>query len=250
MIPALNEMDSIRHVLLRIPRRISGIDEIVTVVIDDGSQDETTRVAKESGADFVVKHPTNLGVARAFMTGVRVAQELDAFILVNIDADGQFDPAEIPKLVSPILENRADVVLGSRFMGRNAHTIPLIKRVGNLIISLLVSILSGHRIRDTQCGFRALSKRAMKHLNLSGLFTYTQEMILNMSFKKMVIVEVPISVQYFNQRRSRVVKSIPRYTIQVLGIILISVIKRIWNVFSTAFAISLLAFFPLFLLHI
>ncbi len=252
IVPAFNEQDNIGRVLLRIPRKIGGIDEIVTIVIDDGSQDETAKIAKASGADFVIKHPTNLGVARAFMTGVRAAKKNNASILVNIDADGQFNPAEIPKIVSPILDKRADVVLGSRFIGRSQRTIPLIKRIGNLIISLLVSILSGHRIRDTQCGFRALSRRAMNNLNLSGLFTYTQEMILNLSFERMVIIEVPITVRYFHNRRSRVVKSIPKYTLQVLGIIMISMIRQIRAALGTAFffVVSLFAFYSLFLLYI
>lgn len=186
-------------------------------MVDDGSAEDTARVAGEAGADVVHRHPVNLGVAGAFMTGIRTAKQLDADVIVNIDADGQFELAQIPDLVASILENRADVVLGSRIVNRRYRRIPVMKRLGNYITSLMISILSGERIRDTQCGFRALSRRAAENLGLSGLFTYTREMILDLSFERMRIVEVPITVRYFRHRESRVVKSIPKYTLRVLG---------------------------------
>ena len=225
-IPAYNEEDNIVAVIKSIPREIPNVDKVIVVVVDDGSQDSTFQVAKSAGADYVYKHSVNSGVVFAFGNGIRKAVENGADIIVNIDGDGQFDSAEIPYLIEPIIEGSADVVLGSRFIHSGKSNIPVPKRIGNLIISLIVSLLSGKRIYDTQCGFRALSRPAAKQIQLSGLFTYTQEMILNLSFHRMRFVEHPITVKYFGNRKSRVVKSISKYTFKVLGVLLVATLRR------------------------
>lgn len=244
MIPAYNEADNIKNVIQHIPRNFPGVDDVVVAVIDDGSTDGTWNVAKQAGAEVVVKHPRNLGVARAFMTGMKVAQRLDSDAAVNIDADGQFDPHEIPLILTPLMRGDAHVVIGSRFLNEANKGIPLIKRLGNNIISSIVSVLCGQHIHDTQCGFRAMSNHAMKNMKLSGLFTYTQEMILHAAFNRMALKEVPISVQYFNNRKSRIVSNIPRYTLQVLGIIAFSVIRNFWKTYGVMllFALAALVF--------
>lgn len=231
-IPAFNEQRNIRKVIQDIPRHLAPRYDVCIVVVDDGSSDDTAQIAEDAGADLVIRHPVNLGVARAFITGITAALKLGADVMVNIDADLQFDPKEIPVLVAPITEGRADVVLGSRFLSEGHRQIPDMKRLGNSIISLLISIISGRRIHDTQCGFRALSRHAAQHLELSGLFTYTQEMVLDMSFKHMRMVEVPVSVRYFRSRKSRVVKSIPKYTFRVLGVILFAVVRQFRGVLA------------------
>lgn len=226
MVPAFNEEETISTVIRRIPRTIGEGANVVVVVIDDGSSDSTAKLAHQSGADVVYRHRENAGIAHTFKTGMRCALKMGAQIIVNIDADNQFDPQEIPRLVLPIIDGRADVVLGSRFLNESYGLMPVAKKSGNIIIGWLVSILSGRRIRDTQCGFRALSSRAAKTVRLSGLFTYTQEMILDLSYKRMRIVEVPISVRYFRGRKSRVVKNIPLYSAKVVGLILNTTLQR------------------------
>ena len=219
IVPGFNEEETISTVIRRIPRNVGGGARVVIIVVDDGSTDSTAKIALQSAADIVRIHRVNAGVAQAFKTGLRCALEIGAQVIVNIDADNQFDPTEIANLVAPIMEGRSDLVLGSRFLGDHHLPIPVVKRAGNMVIALLVSILAGKRIRDTQCGFRALSSSAAHKLNLSGFFTYTQEMILDLSYKKLRIMEVPVSVKYFRERQSRVVKSIPQYTFKVLGLI-------------------------------
>ena len=224
-IPAYNEEQNIRDVITRIPRSIVKDNDVTVSVVDDGSTDSTALVAKASGAEYITRHSANLGIAVAFKTGLDCALALDPDIIVNIDADGQFDPGEIPRLIQPIIERNADVVLGSRFLGRSTRGMPLVKRIGNLIVSNVVGIIIARKISDTQCGFRAMSVFAARKLKVSGLFTYTQEMILDLSFKRMSIVEVPVSVRYFKNRKSRVVKSVPGYTFRVLAVIMYTILR-------------------------
>ncbi|TXT54855.1 MAG: Family 2 glycosyl transferase [Candidatus Thorarchaeota archaeon] len=226
VIPAFNEEQSIVSVVKGVPQEIKRIDTTEILVVDDGSLDRTAEFAKEAGANYVYKFRNNMGVVHAFQMGIDKALENGADIIVNIDADRQFNPSEIKNLVKPIVEGKADVVLGSRFIGRSYHQVPVKKRIGNLLISLLVSILSGKRIRDTQCGFRALTRDAAKRIKLTGLFTYTQEMILSLSFQRVKIVEVPISVKYYKNRSSRVVKNIPTYALKVIGIMISAIIQQ------------------------
>jgi glycosyltransferase involved in cell wall biosynthesis len=237
-IPAYNEERSIAAVIERIPRNVNGCHVFVSV-IDDGSKDLTSTVARNAGADYVHKFPKNMGVAWAFKIGLRCALAIGADIIVNIDADNQFDPEEIPKLAAPLIENQADVVLGSRFLDSSYRRIPTTKRIGNLAISWIVSILAVQRIRDTQCGFRALSKMAAETVTLSGFFTYTQEMILDLAFRRMRILEVPVTVRYFNERQSRVVKSIPSYTLKILGIILITTLRHLGAILLAILSVTI-----------
>ncbi len=217
---AYNEEKLIPIVIRRIPRKLHRDYRVIIAVIDDGSHDRTSQVAVEAGADIVVKHKHNSGVGRAFGTALRCARVLNADILVNLDGDNQFNPEEIPQIIQPILEGRADVVLGSRFIGRTTRNIPVLKRIGNLVVSTIVSLFTRQRIRDTQCGFRALSCTAIEKFHPRGYFTYTQEMVLKFSFLRMSIMEVPVAVRYFNNRKSRVVNSIPQYTFKVLAVIM------------------------------
>ncbi|WP_461866576.1 glycosyltransferase family 2 protein, partial [Thermococcus sp.] len=136
-IPAYNEEKTISNVIKEIkmlkPEDFEGkIEDIKIVVVNDGSKDNTVKVAKESGADIIVSFKRNRGLARAFRQGIETALEMGADIIVNIDADGQYNPKEIPKLVKPILEGKADIVLGSRFKGWIEY-MPMQKRIGNKI---------------------------------------------------------------------------------------------------------------------
>lgn len=211
IIPAFNEEKNIKNVISRIP---SFIDHIV--VIDDGSTDKTAAKAGETGVK-VFSHDSNQGVGIAFQSGVDYALNQDFDILVNIDGDGQFSPEEIPDLVEPLIENKADFVTGSRFMAASRVTnIPKLKKWGNRQMSSLISILTKKRFFDVSCGFRAYTRETLQRLNLQGSFTYTQESFIDLAFKKIRIKEVPIRVSYFSDRRSRTSHNLFLYTFQTL----------------------------------
>lgn len=219
-IPCLNEAETIGAVIDRIPRAMPGITAVDVLVVDDGSTDTSSTAAAAHGAR-VLRHGRNLGVGASFQTALRHAVACGYDLLVTIDADGQFAPEDIAKLVTPITKGDADFVTGSRFIeGAPPRNIPPLKLWGNARMSDLVSRLTGLTFRDVSCGFRAYSREAMLHLNLHGVFTYTQETFLQLSFKNLRIVELPVAVEYFPGRVSRVAQSIPKYALKTLSIIL------------------------------
>ncbi len=144
---------------------------------------------------------------------------MKADILVAVDADSQFDSHQIPELISPILNNQADVVIGSRFKEGKPKNIPRIKYLGNMIFTRIVSGLVQQKFTDTQTGFRAYSKKALLNISVVNDFTYTQEVLIDLKFKGLQITEVPITVKYDDKRKSRVVKNIYSYSSKVLAII-------------------------------
>ncbi|MHB8192961.1 MAG: glycosyltransferase family 2 protein [Bellilinea sp.] len=223
LIPAYNEESSIQKVISEVPKSIKGIDTIEVLVIDDGSKDSTAQRARNAGA-IVISHSTNQGVGQSFQTGLRHALSLGADILVNIDADGQFLPQEIPLLVAPILDGEADFVAANRFVDQSGNrrkpaNMSNVKYLGNIIMSRLVSSLTGQRFEDVSCGFRAYSRDIMLSLNLTGTFTYTQESFLDLVFKRKRIKSVPVTILYFPDRVSRVAGNIIAYTFRTLKII-------------------------------
>lgn len=219
-IPCLNEALTIAEVLASVPNQIAGIDEIRVTVVDDGSTDDTAVIARRNGA-VVIQHHINRGVGAAFHSAVDYAIEHNFDLMVNIDGDRQFNPQDIPKLLEPILNRKADMVAASRFKDSALTPLmPPVKLVGNHMMSFLISRLCGQRFADVSCGFRAYSREALLRINLHGLFTYTQETFLDLVSKKLRIVEVPICVVYFEDRQSRVAKSILRYGLNTAAIIL------------------------------
>ena len=190
-IPAYNEENTIAKVLKEIPRHIDGIDAIETVVIDDGSSDNTVREALLCGVDEIITHRRNMGLGITFRDGMNCALEKDADIIVNIDADGQYNASQIDILIKPILTGKADIVLGWRdidkldFMSRG-------KRLGNKLATWVTRRLSGQPIKDAQTGFRAFSREAALKLNLFGKYTYVQETIIQAAHKDLLIAQVPI----------------------------------------------------------
>ena len=220
LIPALNEEENIERVILKIPRKIRGVDEVSVLVVNDGSTDKTEEMALNGGADKIVTHRKNIGVGAAFMTGIRNAVSMNADIVVTIDADSQFDPNQIPELIVPIQNNQSDIVIGSRFLSGNPKTIPGIKLVGNKIFSKMVSCVIGQKFTDTQTGFRAYSREAILNISIVNEFTYTQEVLIDLKFKGMRIIEIPVSVIYDEKRKSRVVKNIFQYSYRALSIII------------------------------
>lgn len=224
LIPAFNEEETISKVLQSIPLHFEGIKKIVTVVVNDGSTDRTKEIAELCGA-IVVDHSRNYGVGRAFQTGLLKALEENANIMVNMDADGQFSPTDIPQLIKPILEGKAGLVVGDRFSDgegklKKPQYMSSIKFWGNKEMSKLISALTGQKFADVSCGFRAYSKEALLRLNLTGNFTYTQESFLDLASKGIEITTIPVSIKYFPERKSKVARNLFRYGYQTLKIII------------------------------
>ncbi len=220
-IPALNEAATIADVIARIPRDIPGVDEVIVTVVDDGSSDDTSELARAAGAD-VVRHHKNSGVGVAFQSMVRRAFERRADILCTIDGDGQFNPADIPKLIAPIVENTAVVCTASRFLDKDlVPQMPWVKIWGNHRVAGLVSALTGQNYADVSCGFRAYAREALLRLTVYQSFTYTHETFLDLAFKGIPIVELPMKVRGVREfGKSRVASSVLRYGFRTAAIML------------------------------
>lgn len=255
-IPALNEQATIGDVVNKVPRAIPLVDEIIIQVIDDGSQDQTAEMARRAGA-VVISHPRNLGVGTAFHTGVRMALQRGADVMVNIDGDGQFDPAQIPELARPILEGRADFATCSRFANdQYVPQMPKAKLIGNHVFAWLISKLIRKRFFDVSCGFRAFSRDALMRLSLREDFTYTHEVFLDLGIRGMRIVEIPLVVRGVRQHgESRVARNLITYGLRTVKIILRAYRDyrplRFFGmpaVFMAAFGFSLMAYCVIYFL--
>ena len=252
-IPCLNEGCTISEVIEAIPVKVEGVDSIAVLVIDDGSTDNTAEQAKASGA-VVIRHTDNRGVGAAFKSAIDYAVANHFSLMVNIDGDGQFNPADIPQLVAPILAYKADMVTASRFI--NPAMTPEMSKVklrGNLMMSKLISFLTRSTFYDVSCGFRCYNRECLLHLNLHGAFTYTQETFLNLISKQLRIIEIPIAVQYFADRKSRVAESIVKYALNTSKIILRSYrdyfpLRFFWGI-ALAFFIPAVLFGTIFFSH-
>jgi len=209
MVPAYNEERSIGKVIKEIPRKIKGINNIKILVVDDGSTDKTKEEALKAGASKIVSNKKNLGLARSFKKGLEEALRMDADIIVNIDADAQYDAKEIPKLIKPIIENRADIVLGDRQVKTLDH-MPSSKKMGNRIATWVTRRLSGYPVKDAQTGFRAFSREAALKLNILGNYTYVQETIIQAVHKNLIIEEVPVTFKK-REGKSKLISNIFSY---------------------------------------
>jgi len=223
IIPAYNEEKTISEIVNRIIKLKNEINNYSVVVIDDGSTDRTSELGRNSGA-VVVRHERNSGVGKSVQDGIRFALENNADIAIIIDADMQYDPDDINILIEPILEGRADFVTANRFIDSEGNVnyptrMPKIKYWGNKQMAKLVNRLAGTALGDVSSGFRALNREALLNLNLSGNFTYTHEMILDLSVKELRLASVPMKVRYFAERKSRVAGNLAHYGFQALRII-------------------------------
>jgi len=235
-IPCYNEAKTLAIALADLPRQIDGFDTVEWLVIDDGSSDETAAVAQANGVHHVVRHSVNLGLARAFMTGLDACQRLGADVIVNTDADNQYNAADIPALVAPILDGRADIVVGARPIDSIEHFSP-VKKILQRLGSRVVRFASKTDIPDAPSGFRAISRRATQQLVVFNDYTYTLETIIQAGQRGIPIVSVPVRVNG-DLRPSRLVKSIPSYLRRSIAtIIRIFVIYRPFRFFGTIGAV-------------
>ena len=208
-VPCYNEEATLGLTLSELPRHLPGIDEIEWLIINDGSRDRTLDVAKACGVDHIVDLKSNQGLAKGFMAGIEACLSAGADIIVNTDADNQYCAADISKLIAPILEGNAQIVIGARAIQDIKHFSP-IKKLLQKLGSFVVRLASQTDIPDAPSGFRAISREAALRLNVFNEYTYTLETIIQAGQKGLVITSVPIRTNSFI-RPSRLVKSISAY---------------------------------------
>ena len=231
-IPCLNEAETIGVTLSALPRTVDGFDTVEWLIIDDGSRDNTCEVAKEHGVDHIVEHRRHKGLARAFMSGIQECIRLDADVIVNTDADNQYNAADIPQLVAPIIAGRADIVIGARPIEEIQH-FSRTKKVLQKLGSWMVRQISFTDLPDTTSGFRALTREAARRTMVFSEYTYTLETIIQAGHRKLSIESVPVRVND-DQRPSRLLKSIPSYIRQsAITLIRIYVVYRPFHFFGS-----------------
>jgi glycosyltransferase involved in cell wall biosynthesis len=217
-IPCLNEAATLGTALATLPRTMAGFDKVEWLVVDDGSTDGTAELARQLGVDHVVRHPVNRGLATAFMTGIDAGLRHGADVIVNTDADNQYEAADIPLLVQPILEHRADMVIGARPISQTEHFSWIKKQLQHLG-SWAVRIASRTDVADAPSGFRAMTRETAMRLKVFNAYTYTLETIIQAGLSNLTVVSVPIRTNP-DLRPSRLVRSIPNYVKRSLVTIL------------------------------
>jgi glycosyltransferase involved in cell wall biosynthesis len=208
-IPCYNEERSLPVTLSNLPRQLPGIEAVEWLVIDDGSVDRTVEVARSHGVDHLVSFPRHRGLARAFVAGLDACLKSGADIIVNTDADNQYCADDIPKLIAPILEGKAEFVIGARPI-RGSRDFSLVKRLLQHLGSWVTRLISKTDVRDAPSGFRAMSREAAMKLHVFNEYTYTIETIIQAGQKGMAVVSVPIRTNE-DLRPSRLVRSLVGY---------------------------------------
>lgn len=208
-IPCYNEFDTLESVISSIPKNIEGIDVIETLIIDDGSTDGTSDLARKLGVNHIIRNTRNKGLARSFHRGISECLRQGADIIVNTDGDNQYFSEDIPKLIAPIVNRTADIVVGDRGGFNNPH-FSKFKKCLQVLGSSIIKRLTRLDIADAVSGFRALSRDAAQQLNIVSDFSYTIEMLIQAGSKRMAVVSVPIRTNK-KTRESRLFTSIPHF---------------------------------------
>jgi len=239
VIPSYNEEVTLPKVIKSIPRKLIGIKKVSILVYNDGSTDKTATSAKQAGADYVFSHKKNLGLARTFRDAVREALRLGADIIVNTDADNQYDQREIAQLITPIVEGKADMVSGNRQVGKLSH-MPVTKKYGNLLGSLMIRLLTGSRVEDASSGFRAFTREVAQKVHVFSTHTYTHETLIGAYFREFIITEVPVTFRKRTTGSSRliaggVVKHILKSAATILRAILLYRALAVFSYLGGAF---------------
>jgi len=220
IIPAFNEEETIAGVIKAIPKKIAGISEKTIFVVDDGSSDKTAVVAKQAGAQ-VLSHLLNQGYGAATITGLETARLIGADIMLTLDGDGQHDPREINKMVALIAKKKYDVVIGTRTLDR--HRMPKHKEVGNFLMNWITYVLYGLWFKDSQSGFKAFSKKAIRKLELtSNGYEICSEIISEIQRLKLKYTEMPVKTIYTEYSKKR-----GQYPLNAINIIIKLLIRSI-----------------------
>lgn len=239
-IPCYNEEASLPITLNALPKQISGIDEIEILVIDDGSTDKTVEVAKANGVQHIVSMPHNCGLAKAFVAGINGALAQGADIIVNTDADNQYCADDIEKLVRPILNKEADIVIGTRPVSNIFH-FSLLKKNLQKLGSWVMRRISSTQVEDAPSGFRAFSRASALQINIFDNYTYTLETIIQARAKGLQLVCVPINVNP-DLRKSKLVRNmfdyIRRSVFTMLRMFIIYRPFRFFSILASLFFIS------------
>lgn len=244
MVPAFNEENVLADTLSRLPGTVSGFDEVEILVLDDGSEDETGHIARESGATLVTME-THSGLARTFARGLEEGLARKADCIVNFDADGQYKAEDIARLVQPVLEGKADMVLGDRQVGKNPH-FSFMKKVFQKVGSWTVRLASGISVHDAATGFRAYSARAARRLMVFSSYTYTLETIIQAGIHDIRTVSIPVET-HPPSRPSRLYSSVPAYILRAgMTILRIFTLYRPLRVFTIAAVLFLTGGMALF----
>jgi glycosyltransferase involved in cell wall biosynthesis len=239
-IPCYNEELTLPKTLHDLPRRLPGIDEIEFLVVDDGSSDRTAEVARELGVQHIVRFTRNRGLAAAFVAGLDAALKAGADIIVNTDADNQYCGEDVAKLVQPILEGKADIVVGDRGVADLEHFSPT-KRLLQTMGSKVVEWAAGIPIPDATSGFRAFTREAALRLTVLGEYSYTLETLIQAGARRMAVVYVPVRTNP-QTRQSRLIRSVSSFlAISAVTILRFYAMYRPLRVFLTAGAAMLTA---------
>ena len=224
-IPCLNEEATLAITLADLPRVVPGFERVEWLVVDDGSTDRTVEVARRNGVDHIVSLPTNQGLARAFMAGIEASLRLGADVIINTDADNQYDARSIPALVAPILAREALIVVGARPIDQIEHFSP-VKKLLQRLGSWVVKQASGTVVADAPSGFRAIHRDAAVRMNVFNSYTYTLETIIQAGRNGIAIASVPVGVNG-DLRPSRLVRSIGSYVARsILTVVRIFVLYK------------------------
>ena len=231
-VPCYNEADSLPITLKELPRKVEGCDIVEWLVINDGSTDRTAEIAKAHGVEHIVSLTNNQGLAKAFTTGLDHCIKLGADIIVNTDADNQYNALDIQKLIKPILDGKADYVIGARPVAQIRHY-SFSKKLLHKLGSWVIRGVSKTDIPDPPSGFRAISKDAAMRLNVFSEYTYTLETIIQAGQKNMAVCFVPVEVNQ-DLRPSKLIKNIPTYIYKSFStIIRIFVVYKPFRFFLT-----------------